>query len=75
MADMRKLLYVFRGKLEITEIEIFELSARTRQLIRRTGSVMYTIGDCGTVLQYGPNYWIEAVDVPVEVKLAAILIN
>ena len=75
MSKTRKLLYIFRGKLEMEDVGEFDVTARARQLQGCTRSTIYTIADLNYLLQYGPNYWIAAVNPPDEIKLAAMLVN
>jgi hypothetical protein len=78
MEEMRTILYMFRGKLEIEQAGRWVTLQRMTQLSGCTASVIYTLEPNGDLYYLGGNglrCQADPKDTPEEIKLAAMLVN
>lgn len=75
MGEMRTLLYLFRGKVEVEEVLRFGATQRARVLQNCTASVVYLLNEKGEVKTNSGGFWSTATSVPDEIKLAALIVN
>jgi hypothetical protein len=68
------LLYVFRGKVETEVVLRWDATTRAIQLRGCTRATIYATETGNDLVEYGPNYWVKAVNPPNEIKLAAMLV-
>lgn len=79
MSEYRTLLYMFRGKLEMEQVDRWKARDRMKQLLGATATLIYQLEPDGRLYAFEGNkdYRTEVnlVNIPEEIRLAAMLVN
>lgn len=79
MSEYRTLLYMFRGKPEMEQVDRWKARDRMKQLLGATATLIYQLEPDGRLYAFeGNNDYrseVNLVDIPEEIRLAAMLVN
>lgn len=79
MSEYRTLLYMFRGKPEMEQVDRWKARDRMKQLLGATATLIYQLEPDGRLYAFEGNkdYRTEVnlVNIPEEIRLAAMLVN
>lgn len=79
MSEYRTLLYMFRGNLEMEQVDRWKARDRMKQLLGATATLIYQLEPDGRLYAFeGNNDYrteVNLVNIPEEIRLAAMLVN